>query len=121
MLLVTYILSLVFTRSIFKLGVWSFTGFASLFPLVMAALFWKRSTKHGAMASLFSVVVLWLYFFMQGSETAGYTVGGTGLMPVAVIVAASALVMVVVSLLTKPPPAAVIERFFPSSPVQADG
>jgi SSS family solute:Na+ symporter len=120
-LLVTYILSLVFTRSIFKLGIWSFTGFASLFPLVVAALFWKRSTKHGAMASLLSVVVLWLYFFMQGSETAGYTVGGTGLMPVAVIVAVSALVMIVVSLLTKPPPAAVIERFFPSSPVQSDG
>ena len=99
-LIVTYALSLVFTRSIFKLGIWSFTGFASLFPLVVAALFWRRSTKHGAMASLLSVVVLWIYFFVLGSATPGYTVGGSGVMPVAVIVAVAALVMVVVSLLT---------------------
>ena len=115
-LIVTYALSLVFTRSIFKLGIWSFTGFASLFPLVAAALFWRRSTKHGAMASLLSVVILWIYFFVLGSATPGYTVGGSGVMPVAVIVAVAALVMVVVSLLTKPPPKAVVERFFPDRP-----
>ena len=111
-LVVTYLLSLVVTRSIFKLGVWSFTGFASLFPLVAAALFWRRSTKHGAFASLISVVVLWLYFFVLGWETPGYTVGGTGVMPVAVIVAVSSIVMIVVSLLTKPPDKATVERFF---------
>ena len=113
-LVVTYLLSLVVTRSIFKLGVWSFTGFASLFPLVAAALFWRRSTKHGAFASLISVVVLWLYFFVLGWETPGYTVGGTGVMPVAVILAVSSIVMIVVSLLTKPPEKATVERFFPS-------
>ena len=35
----TYVLSLILNRSIFKLAVWSFTGFASLFPIVIAALF----------------------------------------------------------------------------------
>ena len=113
-LTVTYLLSLVVTRSIFKLGIWSFTGFASLFPLVAAALFWRRSTKHGAFASLVSVVILWVYFFVLGWETPGYTVGGTGVMPVAVIVAVSSFVMIVVSLLTKPPEKATVERFFPS-------
>ncbi|HVR09489.1 MAG TPA: sodium:solute symporter family protein, partial [Thermoanaerobaculia bacterium] len=38
-LLVTYLLSLVFDPSLFKLGVWCFTGFAALFPIVVAALF----------------------------------------------------------------------------------
>ena len=33
-LAITYILSLVSNRSIFKLGVWSFTGFASLLPVL---------------------------------------------------------------------------------------
>ena len=31
-------------------GIWSFTGFAGLFPVVLAALFWKRSTRHGVLA-----------------------------------------------------------------------
>ena len=111
-LAITYTLSLVFNRSIFKLGIWSFTGFASLLPVVLAALFWKRSTKQGAIASVFSVIILWTYFFIQGWQTPGYTIGGTGIMPVAVILAVSTSAMVFVSLLTKPPELAIIQRFF---------
>ncbi|MEE9170607.1 MAG: sodium:solute symporter family protein, partial [bacterium] len=48
-LAITYFISLVTERSIFRMAVWSFTGFASLFPVVVAALFWKRSTKYGAL------------------------------------------------------------------------
>ena len=112
-LIVTYVLSLLTDRSIFKLGVWSFTGFAALFPLVAAALFWRRSTKYGAAAALATVVCLWTYFFQIGWESPGHTLGN-GLMPVAGILAASTLSMVIGSLLTRPPEASVIERFFPS-------
>lgn len=111
---VIYLLSLVTDRSIFKLAVWSFTGFASLFPVVAAALFWKRSTKYGAYASILSVVVLWIYFFRLGWESPGYTLGGTGVMPVAFILGVSALSMIVVSLLTQPPRESVLRKFFPS-------
>ena len=111
--LLIYVFSLLAQRSIFKLGVWSFTGFASLFPVVAAALFWKRSTKYGAFGSVISVVVLWSYFFMRGWESPGYTVGGTGVMAVAIILPVSALVMVVVSLLTRPPERSIIAKFFP--------
>ena len=76
-------------------------------------MFWKRSTKYGALGSVLSVVVLWSYFFMRGWESPGYTVGGTGVMAVAVILPVSALVMVVVSLLTRPPEQSIIEKFFP--------
>ena len=110
----TYLLSLVLNRSIFKLAVWSFTGFASLFPIVIAALFWRRSTKYGAFASVISVVGLWIYFFIQGWQAPGYTVGGTGIMPVSVIIAVSAMAMVIVSLLSKPPNSTVVQKFFPS-------
>ena len=109
---VTFILALVSNRSIFGLAVWSFTGFAALFPVVAAALFWKRSTREGALAAIVSVVVLWIYFFNQGSQTPGYTVGGTGVMPVVVILAVSTTAMVVVSLITKPPEESVIQSFF---------
>ena len=102
-LFATFLISLVTGQSIFKLGIWSFTGFAGLFPVVVAAVFWKRSTKQGAVASILTVVALWIYFFARGWSVPGYTVGGSGVMPVAVILVASALAMVLVSLATRPP------------------
>jgi sodium/proline symporter len=79
-----------------------------MFPVVAAAIFWKRSTKYGAYASILSVVILWLYFFLKGSET----IGDAGLMPVAVILMVSAAAMVIGSLLTKPPEEATLQKFF---------
>ena len=112
---ITYILSLVMERSIFRLAVWSFTGFASLLPVVVAAVFWKRSTKYGALASISSVVILWIYFFKQGWENPGYTIAESGMMPVGVMLVVSALAMVVGSLVTKPPEDGRLKRFFPGT------
>lgn len=112
-LVVTYLLSRVTDRSIFKLGVWCFTGFAALLPVVVAAVFWKRSTKWGAFASTLSVVVLWGWFISQGWKSADYTIADSGAMPVAVILLVSAAAMVGVSLLTRPPEQARLDKFFP--------
>jgi SSS family solute:Na+ symporter len=114
-LAITYFISLVTERSIFRMAVWSFTGFASLFPVVVAALFWKRSTKYGALASILSVAVLWIYFFIQGWKNPDYTVAGSGTMPVAVVLIVSAVAMIVVSLLTRPPEEARVAKFFPKT------
>jgi SSS family solute:Na+ symporter len=111
--LISYILSLVTNRSIFRLGVWAFTGFAALLPVVVAGLYWPRSTKSGAIACILTVVVLWIYFFLHAGTSDTYTVAGTGIMPVAVILAASTVAMIFVSLVTKPPEAATISKFFP--------
>jgi len=113
-LTVTYLLSLVTRTTIFSMGTWSFTGFAGLLPLIVAALYWRRSTKVGAFASLITVAVLWTYFFARGFGQPDYTVGGTGIMPVAVIVVASAIAMIVGSLVSRPPDEAVVREFFPS-------
>ena len=113
-LTVTYLLSLIAETSIFGLAIWSFTGFAALFPVVAAALFWRRATKYGAVAAILTVAVLWIYFLSQGFRVPGYTVGGTGVMPVAVIFLASCAAMVVGSLLTRPPREEVVARFFPA-------
>jgi SSS family solute:Na+ symporter len=112
-LIVTYLLSLVTTRSIFKLGVWCFTGFAALFPVVAAAIFWKRSTKWGAFASTVSVIVLWIGFVVRGWKSADYTIADSGVMPVAVILLVSTAAMIVGSLLTRPPEPETLEKFFP--------
>lgn len=111
-LFITYIISLFATSSIFKLAIWSFTGFSGLFPIVVAALFWKRSTKHGVLGAIISVILLWLYFFINNWKVPGYTVGGTGIMPVAVIILVSSATLIIVSLLTRPPSSETIERFF---------
>jgi len=99
-----FALSLVTSRTIFSMGVWSLTGFAGLLPVILAALYWRRSTKHGVAASILTMVALWLYFYFDSVGAGGaYSVGGTGLLPVGVILPASALVLILVSLLTTPP------------------
>lgn len=117
-LAVTYGLSRLVDRSIFKLGVWCFTGFAALLPVLIAALFWKRSTKQGAAAATLSVAALWAFFVAVGWTSRDYTIGGTGVMPVAVCLLVSAVAMVVVSLVTEAPEPARLARFFPGEPAR---
>ncbi len=114
-LAVTYLLSLYAEPRIFGFAVWSFTGFASLFPVVVAAVFWRRATAPGAAAAVLTVAALWIYFFLEGWQVPGYTVGGTGVMPVAVIFLASCAALVIVSLATRPPDDEVVGKFFPVS------
>ena len=111
-LCITYLISLIATPSIFRLAIWSFTGFSGLFPIVVAALFWRRSTKSGVFAAIISVILLWLYFFLRNWQTPGYTVGGTGIMPVTILIAVSSVTLIIVSLLTKPPSSQTLEKFF---------
>ena len=111
-LCVTYLISLIATPSIFRLAVWSFTGFAGLFPIVVAALFWQRSTRLGVFAAIISVILLWFYFLLQNWQTPGYSVGGIGIMPAAILIAVSSVALIIVSLLTKPPKLQTLEKFF---------
>jgi solute:Na+ symporter, SSS family len=106
-----YVVSL-FAGSIYTLGVWCFTGFAGMFPLIFAALYWKRVTSIGAIASLIATAAAWLYLFADSNW------GKTeklflGMMPAASIIFVSAVTLVVFSLVTKPPAKDVVERFFP--------
>ena len=111
-LLVAYLLSLVFDPSLFKLGVWCFTGFAALFPVLFAALFWPRSTKQGIAAAVLSVVALWGWLVVSQWRSPDYTLGGTGILPVALVLAVSIAALVVGSLLTRPPDGATLALFF---------
>lgn len=110
---VTYGLSLFEMRRVFTLGVWTFSGFTSLFPLVCAAIYWPRLTKAGAYACVIVAAASWLYFFQESRFGANPTYTFAGLNPVAAMIALSTAAMVVVSLVTRPPSRATLARFFP--------
>ena len=118
--IVTYILSLQGYRSVFSMAIWCFTGFASLFPLVFAALYWKRLTAPGAVSGILAMVGCWLYLFRE-SNWAGkrdyvirLNVAGESyeVMPVVATFLCCLIAMVVTSLLTKPPSDKTLSRFF---------
>ena len=131
-----YLIALRAPTTIFELAVqYAFSGYASLFPLLAAALFWKGSTKWGALAStlwtVFAVVAVAVFQYavpapqpgppttvwtLFGTAALSRTPGGTsifGLMPVVPMVLISLLLMVAVSLLTRKPGQQTLIRYFP--------
>jgi Na+/proline symporter len=133
--LLAYAVALRAPASIFSLAVqYAFTGFAALSPLLVAALFWRGSTKWGALASTLWVVVgvaavgvfqavvpappgpPTVVWSLGGREVLSRTAGGTsvlGFMPVVPMVLVSALLMAVVSALTPKPSRTTLARYFP--------
>ena len=111
----TYVLAMwAKNANVFDLAIWCFSGFSALFPVVFAALYWKRATKEGAFASIIAALISWLYFFHL-SGYGGELVIGPGIIPAAVCFAVAAIAMVLVSLLTKPPTKETLQKFFPSA------
>jgi len=111
---VTYLLAMaVKNANVFDLAIWCFSGFAALFPLVFSALYWKRATKAGAIASVLTALISWAWFFHQSGYGGEYFVG-PGIVPAAICFLVSAGALVVVSLLTSPPAQSTIDQFFPS-------
>ncbi|MCZ6792439.1 MAG: sodium:solute symporter family protein [Planctomycetota bacterium] len=109
-------LSFVQEHSVFDLGVWCFTGFASLFPVLLAALYWKRSNKYGAIAAVLTVAALWVWFLpgvIDKDPKEEFLLLEIGIMPVTVTFAASTLVLVVVTLITPRPDPEIVSKFFP--------
>ena len=118
---ITYALSLSIPRAVFDLGLWSFSGFTGLFPLVIAALYWRRLTAAGANAGVLAMIVTWLLLFWRSDFGAnkiyGFPEPAMGLpiptmLPVVTITLVSAIVTVAVSLMTRPPTEKTLARFF---------
>jgi len=108
------------TKPVFNLAIWCFSGFSALFPLVIAALFWRRATKWGAYASIVAGIGTGLWFYLRIGITEGF--GSRmdpqvwGLVPAAPMVLFAAAAMVVVSLATSPPSPGTVSRFFRDRP-----
>ena len=125
---------------IFELAIrFAFSGFAALAPVMLAALFWKRSTKWGALAAVLWVIATLLGSFWLFEATAGIApkpgqppvqiypslgnlflrTGGNvtiyGYLPVMFMVLGAAFWMWLVSVLTPAPSAKTIEKYFPKT------
>lgn len=117
---ITYYLSLQNPVSVFSLAVWCFSGFAALFPLVFASVYWRGLTKAGAYTSVIATVGTWFYLFRDSGfgKNREYTLdiplGGTTyeLMPVAGMFLVSVVTLVVVSSITPKPNDATLDKFF---------
>ncbi len=133
--LFAYVVALRAPETIFELAIqYAFSGFAALSPLLVAALFWKGSTKWGALActvwtaSAVAAVAIFqqtvpapapgpsiVMWSLGGTEVLSRTPGGTavfGFMPVVPMVIVSALLMIVVSKVTPKPKATTLSRYF---------
>ena len=133
--LFAYAVALRAPERIFELAIqYAFSGFAALSPLLVAALFWKGSTKWGALAvavwtalAVTAVAVFQqtipapapgppaIFWSLGGTEVISRTPGGTavfGFMPVVPMVIVSALLMIVVSKVTPKPKTTTLARYF---------
>ena len=132
---VAYALALVAKANIFDLAIqYAFAGYSALSPLLVAALFWRGSTKWGALASTLWVAIAVIGVAMfQGSfpapapgpatvimqwngwDVLARTPGGTavfGFSPVVPMTIISALLVWVVSLVTPKPSKVTIDKYF---------
>jgi len=117
--------------AIFEIAVrYAFSGFASMAPVMVAALFWKRSTKYGALASTLWVAVCLtgqrilelnfpknaLIWMVGGQKVLSLDTRGSLLvgefMPVVPMVLGSIVCVIAASLLTKPPSQDTIKKYF---------
>lgn len=118
---VTYVLGLLNPQSVFALGVWCFSGFSALFPIVFAALYWRGLTRAGAISGICAAIVSWSVLFYQAlmqdalrTFVLKLPFGGEEyeLMPVVAMLASSLITMVVVSLFTPKPSEETLAKFF---------
>jgi Na+/proline symporter len=137
MTLVAYTIALGAPASIFAIATqYAFAGYAALTPLIVAALFWRGSTRWGALAStawvaagVIAIAVLQgvvpapppgqsvTILSLAGAEAITRTAGGTlvfGLLPVVPMTIGSAVLMFVVSHLSRSarPARATLDRYF---------
>ena len=133
--ILAYVIALAKPASIFELAVrYAFSGFAALAPVMIAALFWKRSTKWGAFASALFVGACIIGFAVLQNQyhpndviwkwgaqkilflTPKGDVSFWGFMTVVPMVFGSAGLMILCSLFTRPPSQGTIDKYFPPRP-----
>ena len=113
---VAYLISLALMgkTSVFNLALWCFTGFTALFPIVFAALYWKRATAVGAYACIAVTTVLWILWFHESGYGADKRFYVLGMLPMAPLTIASALALIIGSLVSRAPEERQINKFFPN-------
>ena len=116
---ITYFISLNSTPHIFDLAVWCFSGFAALFPIVLASIYWRRTTAFAVMLAIGITTIAWWILFAQSGYGGEYLLFQSwfghedGIMPVAVLTVLCGVIVVLGSLVSPPPAQATVNKFFP--------
>ena len=109
---VAFLIALDPNSSIMGLVSDAWAGFGSAFgPVVLLALFWKRSTLAGAVAGMATgavTVIVWDYLPLVNGET---IYAATGLYSLVIGFALALVVNIVVSLISKKPSAEITNEF----------
>jgi Na+/proline symporter len=129
---IAYLIALESPATIFELATqYAFAGFSAMSPLLIGALYWRGSTKYGALAStlwvgasigaiaVFQATVApgtGVVLRVMSCDLITRTATGTvvcGLLPVVPMTVISALWMIIVSIVTPKPSRGTIHRYFP--------
>ena len=117
----TYALSLGNVRSVFAMGVWCFSGFSALLPIVVAAIYWRGLSAAGAISGVFAAISCWGILFYQAIQQESlrtfvlklpFGEEGMPIMPVVAMLLSSTLTMIAVSLITPKPSDKTLAKFF---------
>ncbi len=103
--LIAFVIALYRPAGIFDISIYAFSGYTLMVPVMVAGLFWRRSTAAGAAAGM-AVGHGLLAAYYLGLEYPTF-----GAFPVLVCLIAEVAVMYAVSLASVPPPLRVVERF----------
>ena len=105
-----------FKNSVFGMAIWCFSGFAGMFPIIFAALYWKRLSAAGVVSGLLAASGSWLYLFREAdwgaTKNFSIMIGATPIMPVVVVFVCTTFALVMTSLITRPPSQATLDKFF---------
>lgn len=94
--------------TIYEIAKFAFTGYALTVPAMLAALYWKRSTAGGVLASLvIPNLLLPLYYFTPYLSWSTF-----GFLPVVPLLVLAIVLLIGISLLTLPPSQQTVDRFF---------
>lgn len=105
--IIIYILALIRPGSIVGIAVYAFSGYVLLIPIMFAGLFWKRSTRHGAVAAMIlGTATLFLLQFKILPPSLNF-----GFMPIFPSLVITIVVLIVVSYITRPAGQETVEKF----------
>jgi SSS family solute:Na+ symporter len=105
--IITYILGLIRPGTIVGIAAYAFSGYVLLIPIMVAGLYWRRSTKHGAVAAMIlGTAILFLLQFKILPPSLNF-----GFMPIFPSLVVTIVVLIVISYLTQPPTQKTIDKF----------
>lgn len=94
--------------TIYAIATFAFTGYVLAIPMMIGGLYWRRSTKYGALASIIvPFILLPFYFFTPYLNWSTF-----GFLPVFPLLLLSLFLFFAVSLLTPPPSEKATRRFY---------